>query len=181
MLHQNKLFSIIILVAPFAVAAIATATTTNSAVASVRAADLCLSTGIDTRPDDDSIGRGGCEYAASDAPVLDVDVCWDGRTARLKGTAPCSDYTRTYHVQSGEVLDPLTGEIAAYAPLRNSCDLVSCAPSFQAAALEDGAACCDPNTGNCTATDVNGMCPVGDITWCKEIETNGDGSVTCHE
>jgi hypothetical protein len=143
--------------------------------------DLCVATGIDVAPDDDEIGHGGCRYAAWDAPALEADVCWDGQLATLKGSAPCSGKGRVYHVRSGEVLDPTTGEVAAYAPLTNACELVPCAPSYEALALGDGTACCDPNTGDCTSPDADGMCIVGDITWCKELETHNDGTVTCHQ
>jgi hypothetical protein len=60
--------------------------------------------------------------------------------------------------------------------------VVVCEPSVVGSPLlEDGVACCNPNTGECTAPDANGNCTVGDITWCKELETNGNGTVTCHE
>lgn len=181
MLHQPQMFAVLALVIPFAVAAVASSTTPNRARAASVTPDLCNATGIDVAPDDDQIGRGGCRYAAWDAPALEADVCWNGKIATIKGSDRCSSDTRVYHVRSGEVLDPTTGEVAAYAPLTNSCDLVPCAPSYEALALEDGPACCDPQTGDCVSPDANGMCTVGDITWCKEIETNGDGTITCHE
>jgi hypothetical protein len=173
--------SCIALIAPVFGAAVATSTTSNFAVAAVAAPDLCNATGIDARPDDDTIGRGGCVYAAWDAPVLSADVCWDGKVAKIKGTAPCLGYSRAYHVRNGEVLDPQTGVVAAYAPLPNTCEIVACEPNFQEQPLEDGLACCDPKTGDCFAPDANGMCTVGDITWCKEVEKHNNGTVTCHE
>lgn len=182
MSHQKQIFSILALVAPVVVAVVAISSTTNSAaVADTRTADLCISTGIDTRPDDDNIGRGACVYASADAPVLEADVCWDGRVAKLKGTAPCSGYARAYRVRHGEVLDPTSGEIAAYAPLTDTCKIVPCGPNYEEQPVDDGTACCDPQTGDCTSPDANGMCTVGDITWCKELETHPDGSVTCFE
>jgi hypothetical protein len=181
MLRQKQMFAVLALVIPFAVAAVASSTTPNMAKAAPLSPDLCVATGIDVAPDDDEIGHGACRYAAWDAPVLEADVCWDGQLATLKGSAPCSGKGRVYHVHNGEVLDPTTGEVAAYAPLTNACELVPCAPSYEALALEDGTACCDPNTGDCTSPDSNGMCIVGDITWCKELETHNDGTVTCHQ
>ncbi|WP_146662566.1 hypothetical protein [Enhygromyxa salina] len=181
MLHTKQLFSIIALVAPFAIAAVATSMSSSSAVAAVQGPDLCIATGIDARPDDDKVGRGGCVYAAPDAPVLEADVCWDGKLATLKGTAPCLGYKRAYHVRHGEVLDPQTGEVAAYAPLADTCGIVPCSQMFQPVPVEDGTACCDPKTGDCFAPDANGNCTVGDITWCKELEKHNDGTVTCYE
>lgn len=175
------MFSVMALVVPFAVAAVVTTTTSNSAVAAKESPDLCIATGIDARPDDDDVGRGGCVYAAQDAPVLEADVCWDGRLAMLKGTAPCSGYSRAFHVRNGEVLDPQTGEVAAYAPLADTCNIVPCVPMFEPQAVEDGLACCDPQTGDCLSPDANGNCSVGTITWCKELETHNDGTVTCYE
>ena len=174
------MFSLMALVAPFAVAAVAASTTSNTAVAAPQTPDLCIGTGIDTLPDNDAIGSGGCEYAAWDAPVLDADVCWNGSFAALKGTAPCLEGAYAYHVKHGEVLDPVTSLVVGYAPLINTCDVVDCKPKFQPNPLGDGTACCD-SEGNCYSPNENGLCTVGTITWCKEIEEHNNGTVTCFE
>lgn len=142
--------------------------------------DLCIATGS-RLPDSDE--TAGCVYTDGYAPVLASDVCWDGHTARVKGSAPCPGKQRVYSVKYGEVIDPIGGEIIAYAPLQNACELVPCAPMDDGAPWqEDGVACCDPETDDCWMPDANGDCPIGDITWCDDITPNdGDDTVTCHE
>ena len=79
-------------------------------------------------------------------------------------------------------VDGLSLEVVAYKPLMDTCDAGYCViGDVDPGALGDGVACCDPKTGDCTETDGNGNCPVGDVTWCKDLETHGDGTVTCHE
>jgi hypothetical protein len=59
--------------------------------------------------------------------------------------------------------------------------VVPCEQSDGTLPWEDGVACCDPDTGACVQPNPNGTCPEGDVTWCKELEDNGDNTVTCHE
>jgi hypothetical protein len=171
------MFSLIALTSAF-VAGVALVSMTDTAKAEEAAADLCLATGIKSPWSN----KGGCEYSGSDVPLLATNVCWDGHTARVKGLTSCPGTQRTYFIKYGEVVNPITLEIVAYAPLPSACNLVPCAPSnYESLPYDDGVACCNPDTGDCWMPDANGNCTVGDITWCEELEDNGDNTVTCHE
>lgn len=174
------MLSVLALIAPvFAMGALAW-TDTGVADASTRNVDLCLATGVDIDPDDPTVGRGGCEYSSAEVPMLDADVCWDNGQATLK-SGPCAGRGRTYHVVYGEVLDPLTSEVLAFAPLEDTCNVVPCEPMDDGMGpFDDGVACCDPYTGFCTLPNGDGECTVGEWTWCKQIEQTDDG-VICHE
>jgi hypothetical protein len=174
----TKMFSLIALTSAFA-GTVALVAMTGTATAAPAIPDLCVATGVQFGS---SHPGGGCVYSDTDAPLLNLKVCWDGSTARIKGVLGCPEKQATYFVAYGDVVSPLSGEVIGYAPLPDACEVVVCEPSVVGSPLlEDGVACCNPNTGECTAPDANGNCTVGDITWCKELETNGNGTVTCHE
>jgi hypothetical protein len=177
MMRCTKMFSLVALSTAFA-GGLALVSMTGTATAAPATPDLCVSTGVSFNTNQ----SGGCVYSSTDAPLLSLDVCWDGSTARVKGPSGCPTKQATYHVKYGDVIDPVTSEVIGYAPVPDACDVVVCEPSdINSAGLEDGIACCNPNTGECWAPDANGKCTVGDITWCKEVEANGNGTVTCHE
>lgn len=182
MMRCTKMFSLIALTSTFAVAfagGLAFVSLNGTATAATATPDLCVATGTKLPG---STALKGCEYSDTNAPLLNLDVCWDGSTARLKGPLACPGRQLKYHAKYGEVINPLTGQIAGYAPLPSSCEAVPCMPSdTDSFNYDDGVACCNPNTGDCWAPDANGNCTVGDITWCKELENNGNGTVTCHE
>jgi hypothetical protein len=176
MMRCTKMFSLIALTSAFA-GGLALVSMSSTATAGTATPDLCVATGVEF-----GAKLGGCEYSDTNAPLLNLEVCWDGQTARLKAGSTCPGRQLTYHAKYGELLDPTTGVIAAYAPLPNACELVECAPhDINAPETDDGVACCNPNTGDCWAPDANGNCTVGDITWCEEIKNNANGTVTCHE
>lgn len=144
--------------------------------------DLCVGTGAHTPS---GLGKGACTYSDDNVPVLGAAVCWDGETAYLQPAQGCPARQPTYFAKYGEVVDPLSGEITSYAPLPSACTVVPCAPApapNEAPPLEpDDVACCDPETDDCFPTDANGDCPEGEMTWCKQVTANGDGTVTCSE
>jgi hypothetical protein len=173
MMRCTKMFSVLALVAPLAVGvSLASAFTASEVSAEVEYASLCEST------------MSLCPYASvDDTPVLRADVCWDGDVVILKGASDCSS-GRPYHVTWGVVVDPLTLEVQPIAAVPDTCGANYCVPPGQISPgtiLDDGVACCDPKTGTCTNPDTNGVCTYGDVTWCKKLENNGDGTVTCHE
>jgi hypothetical protein len=181
MMRCKKLLSVVALALPLAVGAGLLSLAPSSADAFTEAPELCFATGIGY---EGMSGTYGCVYGPPTSPLLVAEVCYDNGVSRLKGTSPCVGKERTYTVKYGEVVNPLTGEIVAYAPVADACTIanVVCLPSdINTAGLADGVACCNPDTGECTQPDANGNCTVGDITWCKELEDNGNGSVTCHE
>jgi hypothetical protein len=124
---------------------------------------------------------GVCIYTSMDAaPVLGSDVCWDGYDITLAGPRGCDSSSFQYHLRYG--IRDASGYIDAYEPVPDTCDLGYCTPGeIGAGPYADGVACCNPKTGTCTAPDANGICAYGDVTWCKKVENNGDGTVTCHE
>lgn len=177
MMRCTKMFSLVALSSAFA-GGLALVSLTGTATAAPAIPDLCVATGVQFNP---LLWHSGCVYSSTDAPLLDLDVCWDGSTARLKSSAGCPNKQATYHVQYGEVVEPLTSQVIGFAPLPDACDMVVCEPSdINSNPLEDGVACCNPNTGECWAPDANGKCTGGEITWCKELENN-NGAITCHE
>lgn len=170
------MFSLIALTSAFA-GGLALVSMSSTATAGSATPDLCVATGVEY-----GAKSGGCVYSDTNAPALNLEVCWDGTTARIMGLGGCPLPLVSYHVKWGEVINPGTGEIVAYAPLGDACEVVVCESSdINSLLLEDGVACCNPNTGDCWAPDANGNCTVGDVTWCKELENNGNGTVTCHE
>jgi hypothetical protein len=178
MMRCTKMFSLIALTSAF-VGGLVLVSLNGTATAATATPDLCVATGARISPDS---GTGGCVYSDTNAPVLGLNVCWDGTTARIKGGLACPTKQPTYFVKYGEVVSPLSGEIIAYAPLPDACELVTCETSdINSQPLEDGVACCNPVTGICTPPNANGDCTAGEITWCKELENNGNGTVTCHE
>lgn len=178
MMRCTKMFSLVALTSAFA-GGLAFVSLTNTATATPATPDLCVAVGAEIDPDH---GNGACLYSSTDAPLLNLDVCWDGTTARIKPVLGCPTKQATYSVKYGEVINPLSNEIVAYAPLPDACELVPCEPSdYNSNFLVDGVACCDPVTGFCSAPDAEGNCSDGgEITWCKEIEVN-NGTLTCHE
>jgi hypothetical protein len=178
MMRCTKMFSLIALTSAFA-GGLALVSLTDTATAATAVPDLCVATGSKLPG---STGPGGCVYSDTNAPLLDLDVCWDGYTARLKGPLACPSRQIKYRAKYGEVINPLTSQVLGYAPLPDACEVVPCEPSdWESYDNEDGVACCSPVTGNCVEPNPNGTCPGGnEITWCKEKEIV-NGAVICHE
>src|SRR5690606_30825239 len=60
----------------------------------------------------------GCDYSSPDAPVLAANVCW-GRMIGVRlmpTTGTCPSGSWPYYVKYGEVVNPITNEVAAYMP-----------------------------------------------------------------
>ena len=117
-----------------------------------------------------------CEYAPASAPSLDATVCYQpGMALVLEDNGSCDPGYTSYWVSAGEVLDPNTGEVTAYIRLKNACDLGYCVPDDpDDPPGEEGAMCCDPQTGNCTETDA--ICPPSEIAvWCPDGQTPQQG------
>lgn len=179
MMRCTKMFSLIALTSAFA-GGLMLVSLTNTATAAPAVPDLCVATGVQF-----SAGQTnkGCVYSDTNAPVLGLNVCWDGSTARIKTALGCPSKQATYFVKYGEVISPLTSQVIGYAPLPDACELVVCeASNVDSLGYDDGVACCNPGTGDCFPPNANGSCPEGgEITWCKELENNPDNTVTCHE
>ena len=128
---------------------------------------------------------GECEYAPASAPTLAETVCYQtGMPIVLMGVGGCAAGYSSYYVASGEVLDPQTGEIAAYIRLKDACDMGYCVPDDpNDPPGEEGPMCCDPSTGMCTNTD--SICPPNEIAvWCPDGQTaqqQNNGEWECQE
>ena len=126
-----------------------------------------------------------CDYAPDTAPVLDATVCYQtGMPVVLESVGGCSAGYVSYWVGAGEVIDPNTGEVAAYIPLKNACVAGYCIeddPNDPPG--EEGAMCCDPATGDCTETQA--ICPPNEIAvWCpdgQQAQQGQNGEWECQD
>ena len=170
---RTKMFSLVALTSAFAAGLVLVGMTKTAEAGTGVTTDLCIATGIKFG----SNTRGGCVYSGPDAPTLDAKVCWDGTTARLKGLTACPTGQRTYMAKFGEVINPLTLEVAAYAPLPDACTLMTCAEgnSINAPEIEDQPACCEGN--NCEPIAAGAICD-GDMGWCVDAD-DGSGDLIC--
>jgi hypothetical protein len=123
-----------------------------------------------------------CVYTGPVAPALRAAVCWNGADLRLKGSGNCATGSWPYHVDFGEIIDPVQGLVVAYIPLDDACDLDICVEfgSLELDPLASEPLCCNPSTDDCTL-NLQGQCPNGEIlVWCEQPATNEDGSVACY-
>lgn len=120
-----------------------------------------------------------CEYAGPDAPVLAANVCWNGSTTTLMGSVSCPTGSRQFWAEHGSI-DPLTGAVEAYIALDDACKHGWCSELSVGTQppTAEGEVCChpEPATGACTlaVTDC-----AGEILWCENYSSNGDGTVDC--
>jgi hypothetical protein len=121
---------------------------------------------------------GACEYTPANVPKLLADVCYDpsSNAVRLKGTPTCLAGSRPFTVIYGEVVDPQTGEVAAYAPLDDACGAGLCAAYVQHGGPQPYIMCCESG-GPCWP---GGGCD-GVLYWCNDGVCNEDGTVTCFD
>ncbi|PRP92136.1 hypothetical protein ENSA5_50830 [Enhygromyxa salina] len=121
---------------------------------------------------------GACEYTGPDAPKLGLEVCYErsSNTARLKNTASCPANSLPFSVGHGEVIDPQTGQVAAYMPLGDACAARQCAEYVAHEGGEEYVICCE-NGGPCWP---GGDCG-GVLYWCFDGVCNEDGTVDCFE
>ena len=122
-----------------------------------------------------------CEYSGPLAPVFDGDACWSPDTELVaKGTAPCADGSRAFHVEHGEVVDPQKGVMIAYVPLDDACapPLSMCIDGAVPEGSLAQAVCCE--FGVCVPA---ALVPCNSynsyLIWCDQGATNADGTVDC--
>jgi hypothetical protein len=112
-----------------------------------------------------------CQYAPSSAPQLNADVCYSASgLVVLKGAGSCATGTYPFYVDSGEVIDPVTGEVQAYIALADACSMGYCVVNDpNTPPGQEGPMCCDPSSGECTETD--SICsPQKIAVWCDDGE-----------
>jgi hypothetical protein len=121
---------------------------------------------------------GACEYSPANVPKLLADVCYNptSNATSMKGTAPCPTGTRAFTVIHGEVVNPQTGEVAAYKPLDDACGAGLCANYIQHGGPQAYTICCE-NGGPCWP----GIGCEGVLYWCNDGVCNEDGTVTCFD
>lgn len=121
-----------------------------------------------------------CTYTGPQAPVLRADVCLSTAGGiTLKGTAPCASGQYPYYVEHGEVVDPQTGEIAAYIPLDNACSQPGrCVDGPGPGVTEEYPMCCFVNSSGVEVC-VDGTGCGGTLWFCYDGVSNPDGTVTC--
>lgn len=142
------------------------------AAASATYRDLCASV------------PAACEYTGPDAPALGADVCWSTSTGvRLKGTGACPSGAWPYYLAYGEIVDPVTGAIAAYVPLDWACSHPGICEEGDPPTSSDPqeqTLCCE--FGFCVpVTEVPCDSQNSILVFCFDGVTNTDGSVTCFE
>jgi hypothetical protein len=169
MMSSNKMFSVLALVAPLVVGAfvVSPVTTMSEASATEQLPNLCEAT------------RGLCEYTSiKTAPALNASVCYNGTTVTLAGAGGCAK--RAYFLAYGIVVDPITNIVLPLSPLKDTCDAGYCLVGTIDAGtiVTDTPVCCN-GEGDCTPADDELGCSVGDITFCENLQDNGDGSFTC--
>lgn len=124
--------------------------------------------------------RRVCEYTGPDAPYLNADVCYGSASGVvLKGIKPCPTGTWPYHVEHGEVVDPITNTVAAYVPLDDACSQPGlCIDGPPPAGAQEHPMCCTSDSqGNETCYD--GASCGGTLWWCADGVCNDDGTITC--
>lgn len=173
MMRRKGMFSVLALLAPLAVVAVVASPTPVVSEASATLINPSLCTSV----------TQVCEYQPiEEAPALNTNVCWDGFTTTLMGAGGCTGDGRAFSISHGIVLDPVTNVVLPIAGLIDTCPRYCTSGGIDAGTiLTDGVACCSAQSSSCTAPDQNGVCSKGDITWCKKLEDNDDGTVTCHE
>jgi hypothetical protein len=121
---------------------------------------------------------GACEYTPANVPKLLADVCYDpsNNVTRVKGTAPCLVGTSAFTVIYGEIVNPVTGEVAAYAPLDDACAAGKCVEYQPHDNPQEHGMCCE-NGGPCWPV---GGCG-GVLYWCNDGVCNEDGTITCFD
>lgn len=119
-----------------------------------------------------------CEHTGPDAPTLNADVCW-GRTTgvQLMSSTSCPSGTWPYHVTHGEIVNPITNQVAAYAPLDNACDVPGTCNDYTPHTDGWESTICCVWYNEC----YEGVQCDGVLFWCFDGVSNLDGTVTCFD
>ncbi|NJK32404.1 MAG: hypothetical protein HC927_08335 [Deltaproteobacteria bacterium] len=112
--------------------------------------------------------------------MLQAQVCFSATTGAILKGSSCPKDARPYYVEHGEIVDPMTGSVAAYIPLDNACTVpgVCVAPPEGHVPGPEYPICCDDDE-KCTNWD-GGAC-AGTLYFCVDWVCNEDGTVTCFE
>lgn len=124
-----------------------------------------------------------CTYTGPNAPTLAADVCFGSAIGiRLKGTGACPSGSWPYYLDYGEVVNPITNQVAAYIPLNDACDQPGlCVEGPPPAGAQEHAMCCTGNSSGEGQTCVNGASCGGTLWFCFDGVSNEDGTVTCFD
>lgn len=120
-----------------------------------------------------------CEYTGPDAPLLQANVCYGSAIGVRLMTGSCPSGSWPYYVEHGEVVDPITNQVAAYVSLYDACTKANlCVAGPPPPGAEAFPMCCKKNAqGGETCYDGGGC--GGTMWWCNDGVCNEDGTVTC--
>ncbi|PRQ02495.1 hypothetical protein ENSA5_22460 [Enhygromyxa salina] len=122
-----------------------------------------------------------CTYTGPDAPVLAAEVCLSRAGVITLKDQTCAADTRGYFVEHGEVVDPQTGEVAAYIPLDDRCgEAGMCSKAPPPGDSQEMPICCFYNSSGVEVC-VNGNTCGGTLWFCHDGVSNDDGTVTCFQ
>ncbi len=121
-----------------------------------------------------------CTYRGPDVPSLKANVCYDPTLgSRLMSGGSCPAGAWPYFVDAGEVIDPLTNEVAAYVPLDDACSRPGiCVEGPPPAGAQEYPMCCKTNSQG-VETCYDGAGCGGSLWWCHDGVCNDDGTITC--
>ena len=121
-----------------------------------------------------------CDYRGPDAPLLQANVCFGSAIGIRLMSGSCPSGTWPYHVKHGEVVDPITNQVAAYIPLDDACTKPGiCVAGPPPAGAQEYPMCCTGSGGSETCYS-NSSCG-GTLWWCLDGVCNADGTITCFE
>lgn len=120
-----------------------------------------------------------CAYSSPNAPLLQANVCFGSATGVRLMSGACPSGTWAYYVKYGEVLDPITNQVAAYVPLDDACANPGiCVQGPPPAGSQEFPMCCSKNSQGVETCYDGGSCG-GTIWWCYDGVCNEDGTITC--
>jgi hypothetical protein len=121
-----------------------------------------------------------CAYMGPDAPLLQANVCFGSTIGvRLMGSGSCPSGSWPYYVHHGEVVDPITNQVAPYIALDDACERPGiCVEGPPPAGSQEFPMCCATNSQGAETCYDGGSCG-GSIWWCYDGVCNEDGTITC--
>lgn len=122
-----------------------------------------------------------CEYTGPNAPLLQANVCFGSTFGVRLMTGSCPSGSWAYFVKYGEVVDPLTNQVAAYIPLDDACAKPGlCVDGPPPPGAQPFPMCCTENSQGVETCYDGGGCG-GTLWWCNDGVCNADGTITCFD
>jgi hypothetical protein len=123
-----------------------------------------------------------CTHTGPDAPQLQANVCFGSTIGiRLMSGGSCPSGSWPYYVSHGEVVDPITNQVAAYIPLDDACARPGiCVQGPPPAGAQEYPMCCTKGSSGVETCSDDMLCG-GTLWWCVDGVCNEDGTITCFE